>query len=151
MARTRRTAIAIVALLALVGVAAAIGVIRPDWRVTWTYDGAAGSYLRDEPWGPHTLVDGTQVSAVNVVVLEVASEMGKIGEGGGAPVPILRLVDSSGSFVALSAGHLVTGTWSKGDVNEPFELSTDTGETLELAPGNIWVELPAPSAGVATR
>jgi hypothetical protein len=123
----------------------------PSWQVTWTYDETAGRYLRDEPWGPHTMVDGTQVGTVNILVLEVASSMGKIGEGRGAPVPILQLVDSSGRFVALSGGHSVTGTWSKAGVNEPFELHTDSGEELELSPGNTWVELPAPSAGVTTR
>ncbi|MFW6090886.1 MAG: DUF3048 domain-containing protein [Actinomycetota bacterium] len=123
----------------------------PAWRVTWTYDDAAGRYLRDGPWGAHTLVDGTQVSAVNVLVLEVPSETGKIGDGAGAPVPILQLIDNSGSFVALTGGSSVTGNWSKGGIDEPFELRTDSGEALELAPGNTWVELPAPSADVETR
>lgn len=123
----------------------------PGWQVTWTFDETAGRYLRDEPRGAHTLVDGTQVSAVNVLVLEVPSETGKIGEGAGAPVPILQLIDNSGSFVALAGGNSVTGTWAKGGVYEPFELRTDSGEALKLAPGNTWVELPAPSAGVETR
>ncbi len=122
-----------------------------NWQVTWTYDDTSGRYLRSEPFGPHMLVDGTRVSAVNVLVLEVASEVGKIGDAGGAPVPILQLVDGSGSFIAFSGGYSVTGTWSKGAVTDQFELRTDDGEPLALAPGNTWVELPAPSAGVATR
>lgn len=123
----------------------------PGWRVTWTYDESTGRYLRAEPWGPHTMADGTRISAVNVLVLYVDSAVGKIGAGGGAPVPILDLVDSGGEFVALSGGHSVTGTWSKAGVNDPFELRTETGETLELAPGNTWVELPAPAATVTVQ
>jgi hypothetical protein len=123
----------------------------PKWRVTWTYDDGAGRYLRQQPWGPHVTTDGIQVSAQNVLILEVASEPGKIGDGAGAPVPILQLVDGSGRLVALSGGRSVTGTWSKAGVNEPFQLRTESGDPLLLSPGNTWVELPAPSAGVTTR
>jgi hypothetical protein len=119
--------------------------------VTWTYDDGAGRYLRQQPWGPHVTTDGIQVSAQNVLILEVASEPGKIGDGVGAPVPILQLVDGSGRLVALSGGRSVTGTWSKAGVNEPFQLRTESGDPLFLSPGNTWVELPAPSAGVTTR
>lgn len=122
----------------------------PEWNVSWTYDQAAGQYLRSQPWGSHTTADGVQVAAVNVVVLNVESQVGKLGSGGGAPVPILELVDSSGPLVALSGGQSVTGTWSKGGVNDPFEFRTDAGEELRLAPGNTWVELPGASAAVTT-
>jgi hypothetical protein len=138
---------------AVAGAAGARAVVQygPDWNVTWSYDEAADHYLRDQPFGPHTMADGTRIGAVNVLVLHVASSIGKIGEGSGAPVPILHLVDSSGRFTALSGGHSVTGTWSKADVNEPFELVTDAGAELLLAPGNTWVELPAPAAAVTTE
>jgi hypothetical protein len=122
----------------------------PSWDVSWTYDEATARYLRDQPWGPHVLADGTRVSSTNVLVLEVDAVTQKIGGGAGAPVPIPQLVDGSGRFVALAGGASVQGTWTKDGVNEPFELRTDSGEDLLLAPGNTWVELPAPSAGVTT-
>ncbi|MDV6014271.1 DUF3048 domain-containing protein [Haloechinothrix sp. LS1_15] len=121
----------------------------PNWPVRWTYDADSERYLREQPWGPHVLVDDTQVSATNVVVIQVGSETGKIGDGGGQPVPILDLVDSEGTFLALSGGAAVTGSWSKGGENEPFELRTDD-EELELAPGTTWVELPEPGAELTT-
>jgi Protein of unknown function (DUF3048) N-terminal domain/Protein of unknown function (DUF3048) C-terminal domain len=123
----------------------------PAWTVTWRFDEGSGGYLRSQPWGAHTTTDEVQVGAVNVLVLDVPSAMGKIGEGGGAPVPILELVHGSGRLIALTGGHSVTGTWSKAGVNDPFVLRTDSGEELLLAPGNTWVELPAPSAGVSTH
>ncbi|HEX5997562.1 MAG TPA: DUF3048 domain-containing protein [Jiangellales bacterium] len=123
----------------------------PGWTVTWTYDAANGHYLRAQPWGEHTMADGVQISAVNVLVLDVESRIGKIGEGSGAPVPILQFVDGSGEFTALAGGHSVTGTWSKAGVNEPFEFRTDSGGELRLTPGNTWVELPTPDAAVAIR
>lgn len=123
----------------------------PDWPVTWTFDDEDGEYLREQPWGAHTMADGTQISATNVLVLEVESTTDKIGDGAGQPVPVLHLVEDSGSFVALSDGTSVTGTWSKGEADEPFELRTDEGDELQLSPGNTWIELPEPSAEVTTR
>lgn len=123
----------------------------PGWSVTWTYDDASGRYLREQPWGAHTTADEVQVSAVNVLVLDVASERGKIGGGRGAPVPILQLVDGSGDFMALTGGQSITGTWSKGGVDETFVFHTDGGRELLLSPGNTWVELAAPSADVTLR
>lgn len=121
------------------------------WNMTWTYDTKTGRYLRSEPWGPHKMADGTRIGAANVLVLKVASKLGKIGTASGAPVPILELVNASGRFVALAGGHSVTGTWSKGALTAPFVLRTDSGEPLLLAPGNTWVELPGASAVVTTR
>jgi hypothetical protein len=120
------------------------------WDVRWTYDAAAHRYVRSEPWGPHTMADGTRIRATNVLVLKVPSHIGKIGTASGAPVPILSLEDGHGSFVALARGHAVTGTWSKGALTDPFVLTTDAGQPLELSPGTTWVELPAPSGTVAT-
>lgn len=123
----------------------------PGWTVRWTYDEAARRYLREQPWGPHETTEAVQVSATNVLVLEVGSLTQKLSEGGGAPVPVLQLVDGTGSFLALSGGHRVTGTWSKAAVDRPFRLTTTAGDPLMLAPGATWVEMPAPDAGVVVR
>lgn len=123
----------------------------PGWSVTWTYDDTAGRYLRKQPWGPHVTTEGTQVGAVNVLILAVASETRKIGAGSGAPVPVLDLIDASGEFVALAGGRSVSGTWSKAGANEPFRLRTDDAGDLLLSPGNTWVELSAPSADVTVH
>jgi hypothetical protein len=121
------------------------------FNMTWTYDAARKRYLRSEPWGPHTTLDGTRVSATNVLVLKVSSSVGKIGTGSGAPVPILDLTNGSGRFVALAGGHSVAGTWSKGPVTDTFVLRTDSGQPLLLAPGNTWVEMPGAAATVTIR
>lgn len=123
----------------------------PRWDVTWTYDSGTQRYLRDAPWGPHKMADGKQVSATNVLVMRVASSNEKLGSGGGKAVPVLQLVNGSGSLVALTGGKYVNGTWSKGQPNEPFQLRAEDGSPLLLAPGNTWVELPTPTADVALR
>ncbi|WP_353510006.1 DUF3048 domain-containing protein [Intrasporangium sp.] len=121
------------------------------FTMMWTYDAARKRYLRSEPWGPHTMLDGVRISAANVLVLNVGASVGKIGTGSGAPVPILQLVDGSGRFVALAGGHSITGTWRKGAVTDTFVLRTDKGQPLLLAPGNTWVELPGAAASVTIR
>lgn len=120
----------------------------PGWTVHWTFDETARTYLRSEPWGPHRMADGARVSATNVLVLRVASRVGKIGSGSGAPVPILEMVHGSGTFTAFAGGSSVTGTWSKAEVNDPFTFRTDDGNDLRLAPGRTWIELPDPAAQV---
>jgi hypothetical protein len=118
------------------------------YNMTWTYDAARKRYLRSEPWGPHTMKDGVRISATNVLVLKIDSAVGKIGTASGAPVPILKLTNGSGRFVALAGGHSITGTWSKGAVTDTFVLRTDSGKPLLLAPGNTWVEMPGAKASV---
>jgi hypothetical protein len=36
----------------------------------------------------------------------------------------------------------VIGTWRKGKVQEPFELTLNDGSPLKMAPGQTFVELP---------
>lgn len=116
----------------------------PGWDVHWDYDPTSGQYQRAQPWGPHITADGTRISATNVLVLTVQSATEKLAPGAGAPVPVLQLIDSSGRLTAFAGGHAVHGSWSKGDVGDPFMLRADNGEPLLLAPGPTWVELPAP-------
>jgi hypothetical protein len=121
----------------------------PGWDVRWRYDPGSGQYQRAQPWGPHVTAAGVQVHAVNVLVLHVDSSIEKLSPGAGAPVPVLRLIDSAGPFVAFTGGRAVQGTWSKAAIDDPFVLTTAEGESLLLSPGATWVELPAVDATVA--
>lgn len=121
------------------------------FATSYSYDATSKRYLRSEPWGPHVMADGTRISATNVVVIQVASRVGKIGHGGGAPVPILALNYGQGSFFAMTGGKQVSGTWTKGTENQPFTFTTSDGKPLRLAPGSTWVELPDLGARVSVR
>lgn len=120
----------------------------PGWDVRWEFNASSGRYQRFEPWGAHVMADGTQVGATNVLVLQAESVLEKLSPGEGGAVPVLQLVDESGPLLAFTGGRTVRGTWSKGDVDEPFVLTTRTGDPLLLAPGNTWVELPAKDAAI---
>ena len=123
----------------------------PRYAMSYRYDAKRQRYLRSMPWGPHVLANGTRVSAKNVLIIKVGSKVGKIGRGGGAPVPLLALNRGKGSFVAVSGGKQVKGIWTKGTENQPFRFTTAGGKPLRLAPGNTWVELPGLGARVSVR
>lgn len=115
----------------------------PGWDVQWDFDASTEQYRRSVPWGPHVVADGTQIGATNVLVLQVDSVVETLAPGDGAAVPVLQLIDERGPLVAFTAGRAVEGTWSKGEVDDPFVLTTRSGDPLLLAPGSTWVEMPA--------
>lgn len=115
-----------------------------SWTVEWAWDPQLARYVRSEPWGPHVTEDGTRVTADNVLVLRAERRM----EGPGRDLPVLQVVDAGGPFTALAGGRSVQGTWTKDGVGDRFELVTDDGQVLELAPGRTWVEMPTPAAAV---
>lgn len=121
----------------------------PRFSMSYDYDATTKKYLRSEPWGPHVLANGTRVSATNVLIIKVASHVGKIGTASGARVPLLSLNHGKGSFTAVSGGKRVSGTWTKGSENQSFTFTTAAGQPLELAPGNTFVELPDVGAKVS--
>lgn len=109
--------------------------------VRWDYEPGIGRYVRSQsgwesPLEPHVLVDDSQVSATNVVVLDVpyfpsASDAGSpqadtVGEGGAS---IYR------------GGTVTHGFWARDERTDPFTLTDADGEPVSLAPGTTWVEL----------
>lgn len=79
------------------------------------------------------------MAADNVVVLRAARHWGF--PQAGADMTILDLVDASGPVEVFTGDAVVAGLWSKGEVNEQFEFTTEDGAPLLLAPGTTWVEL----------
>ena len=50
-----------------------------------------------------------------------------------------------------NGGKYVTGTWTKGAVNEVFQFTLDDGTPLKMAPGQTYVELPNLKAKVQIK
>ncbi|MFI7586963.1 DUF3048 C-terminal domain-containing protein [Spongisporangium articulatum] len=129
-------------------------VVRVPWKQGHTYDMGytwsekAGKYLRSMPWGPHTLVDGRRVTTDNIMIVCADQKYAKIYSGRGGPEPIHGIVDASGTFYYAHGGKYVTGTWSKGAVNQPFSFTLADGSPLKMAPGQTYVELPRANAKV---
>lgn len=111
-------------------------------RVQWDWDQESGSYLRTQGNNPHLLIDGSQVSARNVVVLFVEYRPSPVD----ARSPEAQTVGEGIAWV-FTGGQVLVGTWSREDAREPFELLTDDGEIMRLTPGRTWVELSRADKG----
>jgi hypothetical protein len=105
---------------------------------TWTYDLGSARWLRAEKWSAHLLDEGGRVSADNVIVLRTKRDFGFADAK--ASMTILDVINASGSLKLFTGDKVVSGRWSKGDVNEPFTFTAEDGSPLLLAPGTTWVE-----------
>jgi hypothetical protein len=128
--------------------------IRVPWKkadtydMGYAYDEKSGRYLRSMPWGPHVLRDGTRVATDNVLVVRARQHYAKIYPGSGGVEPIHDIIGASGTFYYFHGGRYVTGTWTKGAVNEPLQFTLADGGPLKMAPGQTYVELPQVNAKV---
>lgn len=128
--------------------------IRVPWKtgdsydMSYAYDARSGRYLRSMPWGPHTLANGKRVAPVNVLVIRAHQHYAKIFSGRGHDEPIHDIIGAKGTFLYFHGGRYVTGTWSKGAVNQPFAFVLANGAPLKMAPGQTYVELAQTGAKV---
>jgi hypothetical protein len=104
---------------------------------TWTYDLGSARWLRAEKWSAHLLDEGGRVSADNVIVLRTKRDFGFADAK--ASMTILDVINASGSLKLFTGDKVVSGRWSKGDVNEPFTFTAEDGRPLLLASGTTWV------------
>jgi hypothetical protein len=112
----------------------------PQASAMWapTADGTA--WLRTQDGKPLTdKLDGAQVAATNVVVMQVRIDRSYLDRKYGN-IPKTVMVDTGKAWV-FSGGKYVEATWSKASATAPIVLTGLTGESVQLAPGNTWVEL----------
>ena len=121
------------------------GVSHPSW----TWSAPAGAWLRAEGTTPSTEADGAPLRAANVVVLRVAVVNTAFSDPAGNPVPETQMVGSGEALIA-TGGATVAATWSKASVDAPVVLTGPTGLTVQLGPGNTWVELVPTRTGAVT-
>jgi Protein of unknown function (DUF3048) N-terminal domain/Protein of unknown function (DUF3048) C-terminal domain len=104
----------------------------------WSWNGS--QYLRNQSGHPDLLIDGTQVSSTNVVVMSVAVDSTKARDSHGTVVP-LPVVIGSGPVWVFRNGVMVKGTWTRPTENSAMKLEDPTGHVIALNPGRTWVEL----------
>jgi hypothetical protein len=105
-------------------------------QVRWDWDPATATFVRSQNGSPHTLADGSQVSANNVVVL--ATPYGITPWDALSPEAIS--VGTGDAFV-FSNGTVQTGTYSRPDRLSGYTLTAADGTPIELAPGRTFIEL----------
>jgi hypothetical protein len=112
----------------------------PATDVVWRYQRSGDRYLRFHAETPHTLEDGDQVGATNVVVQLVDRTSTRITDAAGNPVPNYDVI-GKGRAIVFRDGRAIVGTWSRPSPEEVTTFLTRQGEEIPLAPGNTWVEL----------
>jgi hypothetical protein len=108
--------------------------------VYWRYRGGQDRYVRFHGETPHTLEDGEQVSAANVVVLGVKLRDTGIVDAAGNPSPEVVAVGYGKAWVFRN-GRLVEGEWRRATEGDVMEIVDADGDVVPLAPGTTWVEL----------
>jgi hypothetical protein len=104
----------------------------------WTWNGT--QYLRTQSGHPDLLIDGSQVTSTNVVVMSVSVKNTSAHDSHGTVVP-LPVVIGSGQVWVFRNGVVVHGTWSRPTENSAMKLLSSTGQVIPLMPGRTWVEV----------
>jgi hypothetical protein len=112
----------------------------PFADVFWLYDRQDGVYLRSHGSTPHTLENGSQVSATNLVVMMVKRLPTSIIDPAGNPVPNYDIVGSGKAWV-IRDGRAISGRWERGSPGDITTFLDRDGEEIALAPGRTWVTL----------
>lgn len=107
----------------------------------WDWDAASSTWLRTEFTEPDITVDGTRVSATNVIVMFVTITMSH-------DLPVSQMIVSNSPGYIATGGKYIPILWSKADRTSPYVITTEAGEPVTLAPGQTWIEL-IPNGGIA--
>ncbi len=109
---------------------------------SWKWNGRY--YLRNQNGHADMLIDGSQVSASNVVIMSVGVTNTAAHDSHGTVVP-LPLVIGSGTAWIFRNGMVIKGSWNR--PSEDSETTFQAGSSvIPLTPGRTWVEILPNSA-----
>ena len=104
--------------------------------VEWTWDPAAGRFLRSQEGAPHQDVLHGRIGATNVVVMVVQYLPSQID----ARSPEAQTLGNGPAYV-FSDGQVRRARWVREDSTRPIRLIGENGKRIALTPGNTWIEL----------
>ncbi len=106
-----------------------------SYNIDWTWNAASGLYERTQNGKADKDKGGEQITTNNVVVLEMVYLPGISG----SPDAVST---GTGQAFVFTGGNYVHGTWTRADRLQPFTLTDDAGNIIELTPGRTFIELP---------
>ncbi|MBN1315862.1 MAG: DUF3048 domain-containing protein [Anaerolineales bacterium] len=120
-----------------------IGYIAYESQVEWVYSAGTGQYLRWQGGEAHKVVDGTQLSAANVIVVGAHHQNTDILEDtfGGGHYSIEIQVWGEGPASLFRDGMRYEGRWSRTNRDDVLSFTDLEGNVLPLKPGNTWFEM----------
>jgi len=105
--------------------------------VGYTWDATGQGWKRTQDGAPHTVTAGGQLAPANVVVMETTYKTSPADKKSPEVVSV-----GSGKAIVLTAGHIITGTWSRPSATDKPTLVDESGAPIALTPGRTWVEMP---------
>ena len=108
--------------------------------VFWRWSSSKRVWLRYHGDVPHVLSNGVQVSARNVIVQIVKTELTDVTDTNGVRSPRAITVGSGKAYVFRN-GKVIVGTWVRKSAADVTKFLDGQGNEIPLAPGNIWIEL----------
>jgi Protein of unknown function (DUF3048) N-terminal domain/Protein of unknown function (DUF3048) C-terminal domain len=108
--------------------------------VFWKWSSTHKVWLRYHGDVPHTLSDGTQVSAKNVIVQVVTVTLTDVTDVNGVHSPRVTSTGTGKCYVFRN-GKVVQGTWVRKSLHDVTTFEDANGDEIPLAPGNTWIEL----------
>jgi len=113
---------------------------------SWTWDAASERWLRFEDDEPAMAESGAQLSAANILVLDVDVQMLSGTDAAGTHIPE-TIVVGQGTGLVASGQMSAPITWQKDSETAPWQFFDAAGQPLILLPGNTWVELVPNGSG----
>jgi hypothetical protein len=109
---------------------------EPVYIIGWEFDLETGTYLRDQYYQPHETVEGEQISAHNVVVIETDVEViDSVGRRS------LRTTGEGDGYV-FQDGQQIEVRWEKPSASERLRFyHVDSGEEVVMNAGRTWIEV----------
>jgi hypothetical protein len=108
--------------------------------VYWAWSRRDDTWLRSHGTTPHTLEDGSQVAATNVVIQIVEVTDSRIIDAAGNASPDVELTGAGRAYV-LRDGRMIAGRWERESLGDVTRFLTRDGAEITLAPGRTWVQL----------
>ena len=112
---------------------------------TWTWDAASAHWLRAEGTEPAMAFSGVQLSATNVLIVDVNVVVLAGTDAAGTHIPE-TIVVGQGTGLVASGPMSAPITWQKDSETAPWQFFDSSGAPLVLNPGSTWVEL-VPTSG----
>lgn len=106
--------------------------------VDWLWDGA--KWNRQQGGSPHVDVDGAQLHAANVLVVETKRVDTGMVDATGQRVPEFVFV-GSGNVSVFTGGKRIDGTWTRPSLDSVPTFTTSNGEPILFGVGQTWVEI----------
>jgi len=105
--------------------------------VNYIYNKTGNYYLRYMGGSAHRDYDtGTQITAKNIVVM-ISDIKGPLDRYGHMDV---RTTGSGTAYIFLD-GNVISGTWQRGSVYEPFVFKNSQGGTVSFNGGSTWIAI----------